>query len=163
MGETAEPNKLTEQVDPKKINISDSQLKLLGITKPQYIDLLNKSLSATEKYKYGTYAQDLGTSGITGSNVATKQDYDRLAALEALLPQDINEKYISTPNQAGKYNSDITDFNYKGLLDFLKARQPIVPGTPLPAVDPSTTENPGIVNLPPMNVNSLTRRQRGVI
>jgi hypothetical protein len=100
------------------------------VTKDQYIDLLKKEAYAKGNGQYlpsdqpvldnfGSYLNSLGTSGINASNVASKEDYDKLAALEALLPDQVNEKFISSPDKAGTYNGDITDFNYKALIDYL--------------------------------------------
>ena len=45
-------------IDPSKINISDSALRQLGVTKDQYIDLLNNY--SNEKFKTGSFAAARG-------------------------------------------------------------------------------------------------------
>lgn len=117
--------------DPSKITISDTALKNLGITKTQFVDLLNKRFfpapsgtavdPAWQNVDFRNYAQ-FGTpasAGITLSNVASEEDYKTLDALSQLLGDEINSEYINTPDKAGSYNPDLVNFDYKALLDYL--------------------------------------------
>lgn len=147
------------KLDPSKIKISDAALGQLGVTKDQYIDLLNKQIELSNIQKlssetvrvpgydgvvqstipftslsdfyntilntvhplsgFGDYLKYSSPTGITASNVATPEEYKTLEALSQLLGDQVDSKYISTPDQAGKYSTDLTDFDYKSLINYL--------------------------------------------
>lgn len=142
-------------VDPKKLTITDSALKMLGINKQEYADILGainlmnterknamavnkmqdksgkKDAEYADRAKMGplidsddikSYFKNLGTSGITASNVANSADYGELSALKQLLGEknpQLDFGYLKSPTKAGKYNSDIVNTNEKGLLDYI--------------------------------------------
>lgn len=116
-----------------KVNISDAALNQLGITRDQYVDLLTKQARSMQNRgglepsgmnvldnfnDYASYSTP-ELSGIGRGNVATSDEYNELSALSSLLGDRVDPKYIDTPDQAGKYNSDLTDFNYQKLIDYL--------------------------------------------
>ncbi len=143
-----------DRIDADKVKISDAALTQLGMSKKEYIDVLNKinqtnrminnalllnesrdpgnsredpflSNSIPELLDTGTlqsYIKNVGTKGITSSNVANADEYAELAALSQLLGEknpQLDFKYLSSPNKASSYNTDITNFEKKQFNNFL--------------------------------------------
>ncbi|MBK7497364.1 MAG: hypothetical protein IPI28_18915 [Candidatus Omnitrophica bacterium] len=121
------------RIDPSKVNISAKALGQLGITKNQYVDLLNKWASPPERVNaldpswqgvdfsspdYVSFGSPT-SAGINRGNVATDQEYETLSALSTLFGDQIDSGFINTPDQAGSYKTDLTDFNYQDLLNYL--------------------------------------------
>lgn len=125
-------------------SISDSALQQLGVTRDQFNDLINKQAQVEShqdwftnpmtptnpKYvagqtpspvlsSFGDYENFGSPVGITASNVASPQEYAELSALGKLLPNSVDQTMLTTPDQAGKYNPDITDFKYNDLINYL--------------------------------------------
>jgi hypothetical protein len=149
------------RVDPTKFNPSQAALDQLGVTKEQLIDLLNKQASAAWRSGYlslpeGTAASwtnktgatqpsymsdwsqyiNTGSPDVSMGSVAGEQDFAQLAALEALMPTQIDENFITPSNP---YQSDVTDFKYQDLLDYLNKELAWIEG-PYSTMHPTTMD-----------------------
>lgn len=143
-----------DKIDPTKLKVSQEALDQLGLSKKEYIDVLNKINATNRKINNArilndardpnnpreqpflnqdipglidtatlqSYIKNLGTTNINSNNVANSDQYAELAALNQLIggnnPQ-LDFGYLSTPNKAGSYNADITNFNKKSFNDFI--------------------------------------------
>lgn len=86
-----------------------------GVIDPEWL-AIKQAPNASEYLNFGSPV----TANINRNTVANADEYAQLAALEALFSDSVNENFINAPDQAGKYNSDITNFNYQQLMDFLQ-------------------------------------------
>lgn len=108
-------------------NVSDAQLKLLGIGREQYNGLLNdqkyyKNLqqgSGLEDLSSFATAQNAGNQ-ISAQNVASADDYARYQALNDLM--GTSNVFLSDPTNAGKANLDTLDFNFDATPNALADR-----------------------------------------
>lgn len=115
-----------QDFNPANVKISDAALKQLGISKGQYVSMLNALFNpattaaaidpAWQGVNLREYAQP--TAGnISRGNVATADESAELAALSQLLGEGVDANYFGTPS--GPLDSDMVDFRYNDLMKYL--------------------------------------------
>lgn len=131
---------LTPWYDTTNMNIGDldaNQLAQLGLTPDQWSSLRSQiSRAGTSEYKTGhnfgagspttdidlnDFTQQLDPNMINASTVASKGDYDKMAAINKLLgsktPQNTAINSLNS-SLAGTAPTDLTNFNYDNALDY---------------------------------------------
>lgn len=106
-------------------DLTDAQLKDLGITKDQY-NKLREDAQAVKGYggsvdlsKYGSQISDpnILSQRINPQNIASADDYAKYMALNQLM--GTNNVFLKDPSQAGLANLDLADFDInKALADY---------------------------------------------
>lgn len=98
-------------------NISDNELKLLGLTRNQYLGLVNDQEFYKSRNQHtplddlSSFAtRQMGQNQITPQNVASDEDYAKYSALNELM--GTSNGFLNDPTQAGKANLDTIDYNY---------------------------------------------------
>lgn len=107
--------------------ITDDQLKILGLTRNQYSGLVNdqsyyknlgKETPLSDLTNFAT--RQSPSNLISAQNIATPEDYARYAALNDLM--GTSNGFLNDPSQAGKAQTDNVDFNYDATPNALKDR-----------------------------------------
>ena len=159
------------EIDPSKISISQAALDQMGVSKEQYVAMLNSYYhtqqmnqnfqsgyvnqpgeAARDAIQYGDYDPSWGnpfdanaavkptwtgipdfnqfvqwqsptSMGINNTTVATDQEKATLDALGKLFGSNVDTSFIGDKATAGEYKTDLTDFNYKALMDLLTGNQ----------------------------------------
>lgn len=138
--------------DPSKVQISDLALQNLGISKDQYVDLIQKQVNARNSRSiWDSPGEKMGYPGIPGvtvgegplqdfndylsygqptditaGNVATSEEYAIADALNQLFGSRVDFNDLNTPDQAGSVDPDQVDFNYDDLIAYLNQQQEVL-------------------------------------